>query len=91
MTTQDTELAVALWARSKEFSQKKEYYHALLDISATYRLLTFSEDPRVPQAHQEWILAYQKYQDAGAATAGLETKTVERLERLLKQIDDRRY
>lgn len=89
MTTQDVELAEALWARFKEFTQKKEYYNALLDIGAAYRLLAFSKDPRVVEVHQEWISAYQRYQDAQVA-AGSEVKNTQQLEGLLKQIDDRR-
>ena len=89
MTTQDLELAEALWARFKDFTQKKEYYNALLDIGAAYRLLTFSQDPRVNEVHQEWILAYQRYEDA-KTTAAPVAKTAEQLENLLKQIGDRR-
>ncbi len=89
MITQDVELAEALRARSKVFTYKKEYYNALLDIGAAYRLLTFSKDPRVAEVHQEWVSAYQRYQDTQVAV-GSEAKNVDHLEGLLKQIDDRR-
>jgi peptide methionine sulfoxide reductase MsrA len=89
MTSQDVELAEALRARFKDFTQKKEYYNALLDIGAAYRLLIFSQDPRVAEVHQEWILAYQRYEDAKKAAAPV-AKTVEQLGNLLKQIGDRR-
>jgi len=98
MPSEDIELAEALWERSKEFVNSKEYYNALLDISAAYRFLSLGQDPRVPQVHQEWVQIYQKYNDGlneATETSSLDkplekTQTVLKLENLLKQIEQRR-
>lgn len=91
MSEQDIELADALRERSKEFSEKNEHYNALLDISAAFRLMSFSRDTRVSEVHDEWVKVYQTYTDNSSTEDGESSADpIARLEGLLGQIESRR-
>jgi hypothetical protein len=90
MAAQDVELAEALWARSRDFENRGDYYNALLDVSAAHRLLVLSNDSRAGEVHVQWARIYELYTQGGSEQREAHSRSVSRLEELLKQVEGRR-
>ena len=56
----DEKLAEALWVRSKEFSARGDFYNAIIDLGASYRLFGLAHDKRAEEVRLEWEKNYHQ-------------------------------
>lgn len=100
MMDSDIGLAEALWHRCLEFAKKRDYYNALLDVSASYRLFAYHKNPHADELYPLWVTFYNMYKQQAKLTQDNEIlkpvqqvvarTDVSQLQDLLSQIGERR-
>lgn len=56
----DEKLGEALWARSKDFGERGDFYNAIIDLGAAYRLLSLAHDVRTEAVRLDWEKCYHQ-------------------------------
>lgn len=87
MSSDSHQLAEALWMRSKDFEAKREYYNALLDLSAAHRLLGSAHDGHAAEIHADWSRVCELYL---AMTQNKHAGAMSTLESLLARVENLR-
>lgn len=58
-TLSDGQLGEALWSRSKQFVREGDFYNALLDLGAAYRLLRLANSTEAEKVRLDWESAFK--------------------------------